>query len=672
MLQFIKQQLAESDREFSEESKRILESAENQEELDNDLIAEYASVFGGIDEVSVEGNGDTSKFVIEGARKLDLDISLFDDDVDVSTIELDLTSGRVVDVPMDAQVASQKEEFKAASTFDDFYKTASERMYPMAREPEEHFEARVMEAAEREFDNYLRMCKEQGLFQFQRLSITDEDVPNRVLIEHAGTKIPVNVSFEVDDDGNISHNQLETIKEIVASSYETFNEFAEYHCPGTYPVAVSVFDNDEGSSVVIEYETNDEPLYVMGTKSEIMESYAPSLMSANDASSLGVCVNKRTAIKYLAEKLDNARKAIAAERPELKRQLDTDDDTIFTEAIDFGNTEDTPDPTAGVDAAGAMPDAGNDGNISIDGNDIGGDIGGDATGAVPDSAENAGDAGSTEVNDISNDISNAITNDVSSDPANGGMGEPTFTGDENNGDPMSAMNDIGGDTGIDTPETPDTTTDMSNDISSDLDNLTNDASNGLGNDTGFASAVNLDTMSMDQITQIGIKKLRSLPMEQLKNFINGTFNESAEIYGDLIQESKNICDDIDNQIELTSAALKDRSKDTEHLMKAFTQRGTKLNKVLSKAAKKDKVFDENEISKINDLNQSLVSFITTVKTKKAADIRSSLQDYLSKAKTVQEFIKPKKSVKKAAVEVPEEYENSLIWKEKDKKDEEGE
>lgn len=668
MLNFIKQKLAESDQEFSEESKKILEAAEQSEDVSDDIIAEYAKAFGGIDEVSVDGNGDTSKFIIEGDRSLDLTISLFEDDIDLGTIELDLTSGRAVDVPMDAQVASKKEEFKAASTFEDFYNVAADRMYPMARESEAHFESRVMEAAEKEFDAYLKMCKEQGLYQYQHLAITDEDVPNRVLIESADSKIPVKVSFGVDDNGEITHKQLENLKAVVASHdmYKPFIEAAEDICPGAYPVSVSVVDDE---TMVFEFETNEEPLFISGTKTDVMESYSTTV---DDGDMAHYCVNKRTAIKFLAEKFERAKNEIARE-PKLKRKLDGEDEYV-TEAIDFGNTPDAGGDAAGGDAANAIPDLPDVGGDTGDADtavNIGGDAagalpdapGGDAAGALPDTpggnAAGATPDASTDINDISNDISNAITNDVANDPANGGMGEPTFTGNENNVDPMNAIGDAGPDMSSDTSM--DTSL---NDIGGNLDSLTNDAMGGdtTGTDGGFAGAVNLDTMSMDQITQIGIKKLRSLPMEQLKNFINGSYNESAfDEDGNFITESKNIFNDINDHIVSLDAVIDDKSKDLTHRLGKLQREGQSLNKLLSKAAKKGSDFSQDEIEKLNDLNQSVIGFMTSIKTKNANEIRPKFVDYKAKAKVVQQMVQPKMAVKPKR-EIPEGEEDSLLYK----------
>jgi hypothetical protein len=119
-------------------------TAEPENEVSNEAILEYASLFQELDDLSMEGTeaGNT--------RKLGMDIPL-DDDTEIESVEFDIAGGKVKDIP---DTAAIQESYDGMKTFDKFYQEAYETLTRLPRESESGFGRRVQEYAEEMYNEY--------------------------------------------------------------------------------------------------------------------------------------------------------------------------------------------------------------------------------------------------------------------------------------------------------------------------------------------------------------------------------------------------------------------------------------------------------------------------------------------------------------------------------------
>lgn len=212
----------------NEINRRQQEAAANDaQQVDDETILEYAHLFQELDELSVEGKPDEPQPepgpVERGLsnRKMDINIPLNNyDDLELSSIEVDLNTGSVKDVPSDATV--QESLYASMKTVEDFIQEASNEVFRFMRESDEHYMSRVMPVAEEKFNVYKESVMEQGLFGFNKIDLTDPRVPSKVNIdfgpveEGSSTSFMTKVKtfFGVDENRQIDKRQLDSVNYI--------------------------------------------------------------------------------------------------------------------------------------------------------------------------------------------------------------------------------------------------------------------------------------------------------------------------------------------------------------------------------------------------------------------------------------------------------------------------
>ena len=159
MLGFIKQELEKAGLTKQAEE-AVTESAIDQE------ILECAHLIQELDDLTLEGTDPMA------ARRLD--IPLMDDDIEVTSLEVDLLDGRITNMPADAAVQTEYTNFSRMKTFDDFYQEAADSLMQMVRETDEAFEKRICAEAAKRQRAYHDYIVQEGLFGHDMININDD------------------------------------------------------------------------------------------------------------------------------------------------------------------------------------------------------------------------------------------------------------------------------------------------------------------------------------------------------------------------------------------------------------------------------------------------------------------------------------------------------------------
>ena len=217
MLDYIKQRIAEQ--------QASVPSFDDHEDVENQMIVECAAIFQELDDLSVEG-ADAHR-----TRSLELDIPI-ENDIELDTIEFNLTDGRVVDIPMDA-VVNQEHFAESMKSYAEFYMEACNVVQPYMREDEYHLEERRVAYAKKHFDVYQEQMIQEGLFGFDKIKLDDPRVPTNVMVDfgpmkegasqHYVVKLPV--FFEIDKKHCVVQAQLDAVTQL--QNHNPFEKIAE-------------------------------------------------------------------------------------------------------------------------------------------------------------------------------------------------------------------------------------------------------------------------------------------------------------------------------------------------------------------------------------------------------------------------------------------------------------
>jgi hypothetical protein len=141
-----------------------------------------------------------------------------------------------------------------------------------------------------------------------------------------------------------------------------------------------------------------------------------------------------------------------------------------------------------------------------------------------------------------------------------------------------------------------------------------------------------------------------MSIAELRDFL-ASHQDPADIQEAFILTKKNINNEVDVYLKKTLGVLNDNKMEIGQLVNEFKKYGKKLNKVLSKASKATKVYNNNEIDNIKKLNKCLTDLMITIK---ASTDKSSIQviKRLMKAFTSQAAVVGK-IVEKKKKELPE-------------------
>ena len=167
-----------------------------------------------------------------------------------------------------------------------------------------------------------------------------------------------------------------------------------------------------------------------------------------------------------------------------------------------------------------------------------------------------------------------------------------------------------------------------------------------------ADEVDINNMSMNDLINQGTEALKSMSIEQLKTFLAN--HDNAAVQEAFILTNANINDEVDVLLRKTLGVLNDNKMEIGQLVNEFKKYGKKLNRVLTKASKATKVYNNNEIDNIKKLNKCLADLMVTIK---ASTDKSSIQvikrlmkAFTSQAAVVGKIVeKKKKDLPKAEV-----------------------
>jgi sugar-specific transcriptional regulator TrmB len=127
-------------------------------------------------------------------------------------------------------------------------------------------------------------------------------------------------------------------------------------------------------------------------------------------------------------------------------------------------------------------------------------------------------------------------------------------------------------------------------------------------------------MSIDDLIKNGTERLKGMSIGQLKEFLANS--DATSVQEAFILTNANINDEVDVLLRKTLGVLNDNKMEIGQLVNEFKKYGKKLNRVLTKASKCPKVYNNNEIDNIKKLNKCLADLMVTIK---ASTDKSSIQ-----------------------------------------------
>lgn len=741
MLNFLRQEIAKKEQE-RQKAFHAQEMAADQPM--DEAILECAHLFNEMEELTIVGTN------VQRERPV-IDIPI-EDDIELDLVEMDVKTGRIVDVPMDVQTS---EAFQQEKTYDDFYQEAMRRIPRFHRESNQSYHERIQEAASRDYEKYHDYIVQEGLFGNDMMSVSDERVPSNVMVDlgplhegsqkHFVTKLPA--FFETTPDHKISLNQIHALN--IAGNLEAFEHMGEalrgLLIRDGYRDELyrnEVWDIATPIRVIIPIVMDK---YVVGIEFEVegMRKPYPVMWSVETRlvrqSKGGKLENKDELMKKLeagdnntypnikvAEKKFDDMKLVC--KKDFKKQEEekavkeayaftpnrwSRQQNVYQEAIDFGGGgadpnaggAPAPDPAAGGDA-GAPPviDGGGASGGDMGGMDMGTDptatpnstAGGDA-GADPNAAATNPDASTATTNDISQQIADNVANATAANTAAASQTDvmnqnPTFDAnvddtfaslDDSMGDTTGDMNpDMGGmdstpppidggDTGMDDMnggmDTTTPPTDPTNPASSldDIETDIGDTSTDMTNDTSGSSemgSVDIENMSMDDMIQQGIEKIKTMPLNQLKEFLSDgsgaigtTPTDSSDDLSALEAAVMSTNTDLDvvmesaddpkkefkNALKKELAILNDNKKNLQEIFSEAKKNAKYLNSATSNLIKSidaDKIA-KKELENLNHaLNEMVLHLNENPSREEAEGIKSSIKNFTNATRRVSKVI----------------------------------
>ena len=647
MRDFIKKQIQERMNVASKNNESV-------EEVSNETILEYASLFQELDDLSLEGTeaGNT--------RKLGIEIPL-DDEAELETVEFDIPGGKVKDVP---DTASIQESYDGMKTFDQFYQEAYESLTRLPRETESGFGRRVTELAEQMYNEYCADAEACGYFGFDKINIGDERVPSKINVNFGAMSegsndnfvTKVNTFFGTDAEHNITKKQLDSVNLVKQGALKNIGTSLKAYMESNYdvPEDASVWDictpktiivpkgNADSFCVVVEY-TNE-----LTGKNEYFGWTAP-VSSKNDESADAVTMescerfNMESFINETQyENHDKFIQESAIEETNERLSHRVRPQRFFQEAIDLGG------------------EGGNEGgeDAAPSGDDLGG---GDAPAEGDDAATTDTEGGEKKdntaaVNNVSSEIAEKVANDTQND-AEASDEQVTFSDDEVNPDSNVGTADGGLD---DTPvedditgdESVDGANDTADDMLNDLDNSTGETED-LGDESldeepleeqDPAEAVeNIDDLSVNELLKMGTESLKNMKVGDLKSLIASGDDEA--IQEAFVITPKNVNKEVDFKLRECLGILNDKNMTADKLLGKFKVKGHKLNRLLSKAAKMTKVYSSDEVGSIKKLNTALGELLLALRKRGAENygsaIKGKIKDFNKEAKVVAAIVEDK-------------------------------
>ena len=661
MLEYIRKQLAAKAEAAVQESASV--DAAN---VSDELLLEYAPVMNGLDDLTMNGDGTDNvdrPVIAIPLESEDDDVpdiagltdnkANFENDPELGSVTLDLTSGNMMDVPMDANIQTEYAEMK---TLDTFLMEGYEAIDPQQGQTVEEYDAVVMESAKKNFRTYRDEVLNEQSFGFSKVSMHDDVIKPAIIAEFdTNVSTMLEPKYQVDKFGNVRNKQVESVDimnkygvlkklgTFLESAIEGFNKESDNVWSNMFPVSMNVpIDPIDKHSVIVGLKNmKDMSTKYIRCSVPVMESYvAPTFEEVPSAT---------------IEKMNK----VSASKSQ-----------IVQEAIDFGNTDAaaTPAPEAAPAAAPApeATPAATDASADAALPDM------PTEGAAPDAtAQGATDASAAtpaegedktvipiETNNVSDQIAQKVATDteVPTEAQNGdetaaNIEDAGATADELPEPPAEGADpalDAGAtDMGLNDPSAGDNLdSGLGSDVSAgiadgdpaldangatDVDSQLNEldqmgATNGdegMDADVGGADAGDVGNMSMDELLQAASDKLKGMPINALQKFLTGDAEALQEAFVQEFVTNKNVNDQLDANLRKCLGILNDEELSFKGIENQFKKSGKQLNSILSKASKNAKVYDDSERKELTDLNSTLTDLMVHFKPSKKEDVEST-------------------------------------------------
>ena len=647
-------------------------------DVPDEAVLEYASLYQELDDLSEKGTDENK------ARKmslaLDIPLALEETDIEPTTIEFDIESGTLTDVNND-KTAVVESSYEGMKTYDQFYKEAVNVIQRFARESDASYDARVSEYANEMYTEYCNDATQYGYYGFNSVSLDDERVPSKMTVDfgpitqESDTSFisKVKVFFSTDEDHCITKKQLDSVARVKAGAFKGIAPAIMAYMESTYtvPEKATLWDICTPKNLIVPKGNGDSFCVVLEFTNELTgesEYYGWTQPVIEDASDITMesCVeinknafvsesryeNKDNYMKFLEEEMKKPDPIIT------KRPISR----FVQETIDFGTGGDT----AATDAGASTDDTA--GTTTVTGDQPAGDSTANADGNVDTgNSSDAPESNDTDTNGENKEI--VDTNNVSSEiadkvaekqqenmnPDTGAIEGETITFDDGTsttGDAgVSGTEDTSVSIDEETPAVEEPTESTDNEMSvddqlADLDTTPDESSEDTENpipgvdDDGN---IDLDNMTIDQLIEQGSEKLKSMPLGEIKNFLQ---SDSPEVEMEsFIITANNVNDNVAANIRKCLGVLNDNKERAEKIFVRFAGCGRKLNRVLTKASKMTKIYSAEEIESIKKLNRSLIDLLMVLKKNRrnadASTIKSSIKTFTDNSKKVSAFVEKK-------------------------------
>jgi hypothetical protein len=612
MFSYIKDQMLKHDAE-----NKLSNSMKND---DSELVVEYAHLFQELEELTVDGTEE------DKMRSVSIDIPL-EDDIELDSIEFNLSDGRITDVPMDASI--QEAEYYSMKTFEDFYQEACETIPRFTRESNASLDDRRMKYASDRYKKYKSYIIQEGLFGFDKINIQSPEVPVDTIIDfgpikpdkpndHYYVKLPV--YFEVDKKHCLLKKQLESLSVFAERNF--YISLAEY-----------IWSDLNNKYDIPKKKT----LWDILTPKKINVPRAPIdhfiiyIQFMNDFIDDTCWYSVRLPIKAITKhhgKIDDVIdvKSIADIKPinhnefkdvamKNKKEIikesyimnkpDRFGRMMIQEAIDFGNGNNV---DGGDNATPDNANLDNSSNVSIDDSS--------APVAVDD---NTNSGVPVDTNNVSEQIAQKVADETNDNASN----DTDANIDAADGNQFDEVTDVPED--VDTPSSSEDMNDNTDDMSVDQKLNDLDVSGNTDMSLEPTSDVDIDNMTIEDLLAQGADKLKSMSISDLKNFLNSNNQSSSAVQEAFFLTKKNINNEVNIAIRRVLGVLNDDKMEISELIKEFKSAGKKLNRVLTKAVTMTDVYNDKECIALKNLNKTLVDLMVMLKETSAGSALKSMK-----------------------------------------------
>ena len=654
MLEYIRKQLqAKTGRD---------EEAVQEAQMD-EAILECAHLFQEMDDLSMNGKPQRA------FNRMSIPL---EDDIEITSLEMNMLDGRVTNIPGDATV--QESEFTDYSKFktrDDFVQEAYATLSQFARETGHQYDKRVYATADKMYKEYTEKLYQEGLFGGDMIHINDERVPSRVTINFGECEgkdyyVKLPVLFELDKKNRITRKQLETayiVRDadglgvmIRDAAFKIWGE--KVNCTDidkiwkfVTPTRILILvDPVDKYHAAFEFEIDGE------TKRDYLALMIP-VNAGKKKNAIAADDLNRVSSKELGAVTSNAMSKMDVVRMEEAMYQKPKHSRFFQEEIDFGNPDTAPD--ADPNAASVSIDGGDNSAPEISGDAPSTDADATAptdTPAVDDGTAADGQKELVTVNDVSNEIAEKISDETNADNADADINTDDVNLDATNSSDVS--DDLGS---TDEPTEDDLNAELGTDTSSEMTDTPSEVSD-----------IDFDNMTMDELLAQGTERLKGMTLQQLKDFLQSPEGTAPDVAQEAFFLTRgNIGKELDIHLRKALGILNDNEMEIEELCDAFRKEGRQCNRVVHKASKMKKVFNEAEIKQLLRLNHCLSDLMAMmradVKQSEIMTVKRMIQAFVSEATGVLKMLETREKPADDGEPVQEGFFDGLRKKSSDKR-----